>query len=243
MRKLFWRVLLASALGAATSASAVAGELKLSIGNGRVTLIAQDVPLRQILTEWARIGQTRFVNADKLTGPALTLQLVDVPEKQALDIVLHTASGYMAAPRPAGTAGASMYDRIMILPTSRPPAVSASATPPPFTRPPMPQPQPQPVDDDDGEPRDQGVVAPPNMMPQGLPQPGMMPPTNVPGQPPQPYPGMLPQPGQQVPAGQQVPMTAPRPGMLPAPTPGTPGNPYQPYPQQPPVVKKPGGGQ
>ena len=80
MKKLFFRVLIASALVTA-STSAWAGELKLTIANGRVTLIAQEVPLRQILTEWARVGQTRIVNAEKLAGPPLTLQLVDVPEK------------------------------------------------------------------------------------------------------------------------------------------------------------------
>jgi hypothetical protein len=250
MKKLFFRVLIASALVTA-SASAWAGELKLTIANGRVTLIAQEVPLRQILTEWARVGETRIVNAEKLVGPPLTLQLVDVPEKEALDIVLHSASGYVAAPRAASASGASQYDRIMILATSRAPAVSASgSTPPPFTRPQMPQPPIQPpVDDDDGEPGDQGPVPPPGMLPTTMPQPGMMPatgipPTGMPPQPgmqPQPYPGVLQQPGQQ-----QVPMTAPRPGMLPTPTPGTPGNPYQPYPQQaqPPQQppRRPGGG-
>ncbi len=235
MKKLLFRALFASALIAAASPSAFAGELKLSIGNGRVTLIAQDVPLRQILAEWARVGQTRIVNAEKVVGPPLTLQLVDVPEKQALDIVLHSASGYMAAPRAAGMAGASLYDRIMILATSRAPAATASTTPPPFTRP-MPQPQIQPPpDDDDGEPGDQGVVPPPGVMPTTMPQPGMMPPQNAPAGV-QPYPGATPQPGQ------HVPMTAPRPGMLPTPATGTPGNPYQPYPPQPPT-RKPGGGE
>lgn len=244
MKKLFLRMLIASALVMA-STSAWAGELKLTIANGRVTLIAQEVPLRQILTEWARVGQTRIVNAEKLAGPPLTLQLVDVSEKEALDIVLHSASGYVAAPRAASASGASQYDRIMILATSRAPAVSASGgTPPPFTRPQMPQPPIQPpIDDDDGEPGDQGPVPPPGMLPTTLPQPGMMP-TGIPPQPgvqPQPYPGVLQQPGQQ-----QVPMTAPRPGMLPAPAPGTPGNPYQPFPQQtqPPQQppRRPGGG-
>jgi hypothetical protein len=235
MRKLFSSALLASVLVAATSASAVAGDLKLSFANGRVTLIAQDVPVRQILSEWARVGQTQFVNAEKMLGPTLTLQLVNVPEKQALDIVLHTASGYMAAPRPVGTTGASLYDRVMILATSRPPTQSASITPPPFTRPPLPQPPPQLADDDAGEPGEQGVVPPPGMV-----QPGVMPPNtaNAPGMQPPPYPGPMPQTG----TVQQVPMTAPRPGMLPTPPTGTPGNPYQPYPQ-PPVVRRPGGGQ
>ena len=242
MKKLLYRVLFASALVAAASAPGVAGELKLSIGNGRVTLIAQDVPLQQILAEWARVGQTRIINGEKVVGPSLTLQLVDVPEKQALDILLHSASGYVAAPRANALAGASVFDRVMILATSRPPATSASTTPPPFGRP-VPQPLIQPpVDDDDGEPGDQGVVVPPpGTVPPTMAQPGMMQPGFQPP-PPQQFPGVLQQPAQ------QVPMTAPRPGMLPAPAPGTPGNPYQPYPAQPnpnpnPNTRKPGGGQ
>ncbi|MEP6917534.1 MAG: hypothetical protein ABJC89_17920, partial [Acidobacteriota bacterium] len=48
-------------LAGAIAPLAQAGELKLTIGNGRATLIAQDVPLRQILAEWARLGQTTIV--------------------------------------------------------------------------------------------------------------------------------------------------------------------------------------
>lgn len=236
MKTLSQFALLACLAWAACPLSAAAGDLKLSIAGGKVTLIAQDVPLSQILTEWSRLGRTVFVNGDKLTGPAVTLQLVEVPEKQALDLLLRSASGYMAALRPAGTDGASLYDRVMILATSRPPAVSASAAPPPaFARPPVVQPQPVPVDDDEGEPTDQGAPQPGVAPPMTMPQPGMMP------QPPQgaqpQYPGGTPQPPQQ-----QVPATAPRPGMMPVPTPVTPGNPYQTFPPQT-VVKKPGGEQ
>jgi hypothetical protein len=47
------------------ASTASAGELTLSIRDGRVTLVARDVPLRQILAEWARVGRTRIVNADR----------------------------------------------------------------------------------------------------------------------------------------------------------------------------------
>lgn len=202
-------------------------ELKLSMANGRVTLVARDVPVRQILAEWARIGDTRIVNGDKLMGPPVTLELVDYPEGRALDLILRQAAGYMAAPRPANSAGASVYDRIMILPTSRPPAVTAVATPPAYNRNLMPQPMPQPVEDDDREPADQGAVPPPGMVPQGMPFPGQPP---LPG-------------AQQGPQQQQPVFTAPRPGMVPPPTPqpGAP-NPYAPpgtRPQVPPG--RPGG--
>ena len=58
------RLALATVLISGCASVASAGDLKLTIDNGRVTLIAQDVPLRQILDEWARIGKTTIVNAD-----------------------------------------------------------------------------------------------------------------------------------------------------------------------------------
>ena len=238
------RGLVAAAVALTAGASpAFAQELKLTMADGRVTLVAQDVPVRQILAEWARVGGTRIVNGEKLVGPPVTLQLIDYPEGRALDVLLREAAGYMAAPRPAHAEGVSVYDRILILPTSRPPVVTASATPPPFNRnmmqQPMPQPVPAVVEDDEGEPGDQGAVPPPGMVPQGqaAPMPGM-----------QPYPaGAPPVPGQQP----QPILTAPRPGMVPQAPPGTvpqaapPGapNPYAPgaRPQAPPG--RPGSGQ
>ena len=98
-----------------------AGELDLSIARGRVTLTASEVPLGEVLAEWARIGDTQFVDPDQLTGPPVTLQLVDVPEADALRILLRSASGYLAAPRAAGLPGASVYDRVLIMASSRGP--------------------------------------------------------------------------------------------------------------------------
>jgi len=110
-----------------------AQQLRLEISGGRVTLDATAVPARQILAEWARIGGTRIVGGDKVTGAPLTLKLVNVTERQALDIILRNAAGFMAAPRlAAATPGASTFDRIMILATSSvapPPAVAGRTTP------------------------------------------------------------------------------------------------------------------
>jgi hypothetical protein len=92
--------------------------LTLRISDGRVTLHAQNVPARTILAEWARVGGARIVNADRVAGAPLTLDLEGVSERQALDIVLRGVSGYVVAAREPGVAGASMFDRIMILPTS-----------------------------------------------------------------------------------------------------------------------------
>jgi hypothetical protein len=103
--------------------------LKLEISGGVVNLEATSVPVRQILAEWARIGGTKVVGGEKIPGAPLTLKLVDLPERQALDIILRNVAGYMAAPRlAAATPGASSYDRIVILPTSTAVATAAPAT-------------------------------------------------------------------------------------------------------------------
>jgi hypothetical protein len=137
------RVFLAGSLMLGGAAPAMADQLQLSIHDGRVTLIARDVPVRQILAEWARIGKTTIVNGDQVVGPPVTLHLVDVPEAQALDALLRTASGYMAAPRTEEAADASRFDRIFILASSEAPAGGpAAAAAMPGQPGVLPQPQP-----------------------------------------------------------------------------------------------------
>jgi hypothetical protein len=106
---------------------ALAGDVTVTMKDGRVTVNAENAPVRQILQEWARVGQTKIVGAERLAGAPLTLQLVEVPERQALETLLRAASGYMAAPRAVPVQNASMYDRILILPTSIAPPATASA--------------------------------------------------------------------------------------------------------------------
>ncbi len=230
MKKLILRCVFLAALAAAVAAPASAGELKLSMQDGRVTIYADNVPLRQILQEWARIGQAKIVNAEKLIGPNVTLLLVNVSEREALDVILRSANGYIAAPRPTALAGAAMFDRITIFVSSKPaPTQSASAAPPvpTFQRPPQP--------DDTDEPIN--VAVPPQMInPANGQFPGM--PPNMPPQLQQ-----IQQMQQQMQQNQGLsapgmsPLTAPRPGALPQPAvPGGVPNPYQP------TVIKPGGG-
>jgi hypothetical protein len=234
MQKLFGCVLMVYAI-AVPAGTAEAGDLNLTIANGRVTLIAHDVTIRQILDEWERVGQTRIVNGDKLLGAPITIELRDVPEAKALETILRSAAGYLVALRAAGSVGASNYDRILILPTSRAPVVAAAPAAAPFNRP-TPPPQTMPVENDDepapavGQPPMPTAGQPfPGPPPQGAQQPGMH-------QPVMQQPGMS-QPAMQQPGTQQPVTTLPRPGQLP-PAPNTPGNPYQP--NQP--VRPPGGG-
>lgn len=116
-------------------------QVRVTISDGLVTMSAKDATIRQILTEWARVGQTRIVNLDRLSGAPLSLELTEVPEAQALETVLRSVSGYLAAPRASALPNASRYDRIFLLAsssgtTSRPSAPPPSApafAPPPFT--------------------------------------------------------------------------------------------------------------
>ena len=150
-------------------------EVHLTISDGRVTLNAAGATVREILIEWAKVGQTKIVNAERVTGGPITLQLTNVPEEQALDVILRSVSGYVAAPRPIVNPGASRFDRILIMPTSTPPRVVAAApSPPGFPQPQFPNRAQLPADDDDGPrnvvtPNPRGPVY--NTFPQPL-QPG-----------------------------------------------------------------------
>ena len=234
MKKFFCCCALAAVLVPASATVALAGDLSLTIANGRVTLVARDVTVRQILAEWARVGQTKIVNGEKMMGGPVTMELRDVPESKALETLLRAAAGYMVTPRLDGRVGMSSYDAVVILATSRPPVVTASA-PPSFNQSPRPQPVMPQVDDGRGDPDDD-----------------QQPPQPQPGPPGQQFPGQ-PVPGP-TPTGQQPqqfrntpgPMTSPVPGQLPAP-PATPANPYQPQPgTRPPTTPgqpaRPGGG-
>lgn len=242
------RIHIAAGLALAASLTFVTqarAEVHLTIRDGRVTLNAAGATAHEILVEWAKIGQTKIVNAERIAGAPMTLQLTNVPEEQALDVILRAVSGYVAAPRPIVNAGASRFDRILIMPPSTPPRAAAAAPQPPsFPQPQFPNPAQLPVDDDDGPrnvvtPNPRGPIF--NTFPQQLqqgnpfpPQPGAGPqvnpttPQGTPGAPASANPG-------QMPVGVAVP------GMIYQPPPPQPGQPIlQPFPGQPNPQLQPG---
>src|SRR4051812_26953356 len=163
MRTLIFTAALAISALAAAPASA---DVQLSINAGRVTISARNATVGQILAEWARVGQTKIVNAERIPGVPITIELANVPEREALQVLLRSVSGYVAAPRAQMIANASQFDRILVMPTSSParPASPASATPgvPTFQQPQFTPPPPR-VDDDDDD-------ADPPVPPAGVPQ-------------------------------------------------------------------------
>jgi hypothetical protein len=132
------------------AASTSSAEVQLSIRDGRVTLVATNATVRQILTEWARVGQTKIVNVDRIPGGPLTLQFTNLPEQEALDILLRSVTGYMAAPRPVPVATLSHYDRILVLATAATPRVPVAAAPASVQRTSFPP--PTAADDNDEQP-------------------------------------------------------------------------------------------
>ena len=191
------RILLTLAMSCVLTAPAAAQQLTMTFNNGLVTVDAASVPVRTILNEWAKRGGTKVLGVERVTGAPLTVKLIDVPESQALEVLLRSVAGYMAAPRSTGE-GASIYDRILVMATSSAPAPAAAARPPanpnamPGTQRFVP-PQRQPSDDDERAEEDPNPPNPPVFTFPGAPgqsgQPGAFvnqPQGNMNGQPMQP---------------------------------------------------------
>jgi hypothetical protein len=232
------------------AAGPAAADVQLQMHDGQVTLVAKDATLRQILTEWARVGRTKIVNLERVPGGPLTLELRNVSEQEALDVLLRTLSGYMAAPRDLNTPDASLYDRIILIPTSSAPRPTTTPTAQaPFQQPTFQQrPVPSPNDDDrDDDQPSPNVAQPPPQRPvfPTFPQPQVVSPQGgpvttpgglMPPPPPQGIPNAVP-PGTPQPAPNTTPGSQPSapftgartPGMIvqPPPQPGQTVNPGQ----------------
>ena len=182
------RLVVGIGLVLAWAGSAAAQSVTLEFkDDGHVKLVTQNATISAILAEWARRGHTSIVNGERIPGPPLTLELEDVPERQALAILLRDVSGYVSAVRDTPMPGASAYDRILIVPTSR---VTPGSTAQPS---PAAQAAAQALqnnidnDDDAPPPPPPGQRVPPVNLPPGvrLPQqqePNRLPPTEEPEQ-------------------------------------------------------------
>lgn len=223
--------------------STASADVQLTMKDGRVSLVAKDATVRQILTEWARVGQTKIVNVERVPGGPVTLELINVPEAQALEVLLRSLSGYITAPRAVEAATLSRFDRIILIPTLAAARPSTGSPPPPaFQQAPQINLQAPDDDGDDNQPTPP-AGAPPIRGPvfNSFPQPQVVNP-----QAPVPQPGAAVAP--QAPATQGQPAapatypgmpTAPYggvavPGMVAPPPPAAPGTPGQP-------VRRPGG--
>jgi hypothetical protein len=137
-----------SAAGRASGALPPASSMSpaVSLHNGLVSVTAKNATLSEILKAWASAGETTIVSADGVTTARVTLNLVDVPEEEALALLLRSMSGYLVVRRSDARAGTSHFARIVILPTSvgdQHSAVGPASSEALFT--PAPPPQPAPV--------------------------------------------------------------------------------------------------
>jgi hypothetical protein len=235
--------------GVVVPAAGAAPSVRLTIRDGSVWLAADRATASEILAEWARVGQTRIINGERVPGGPMTLELNGVPEQQALEVVLRSASGFLALGRTMARADAmtSRFERILVLPASTappasvaPPAVGPVAGVPVNVPPPAPQVPQMPPGATPGAAAPQRVIGA-----DGLPLPDDQ--EDAPPRPPAGAmpPGFAPPPVQGVPgapgANPATPGTNPAaPGTTPVspagvPTPGM----IVPTPQQPPVAPVP----
>jgi hypothetical protein len=123
------RLTLCAALLLGCAGPAAAQGVKLEFTGGLVNLTVQNAPARAVLAEWARLGGTQIVNGNNVTGAPMTLELNGVTERYALEVILRSVPGYIVSARPApGVGGASAFDRVMIMPTTRAVAPASGAT-------------------------------------------------------------------------------------------------------------------
>ncbi len=225
--------------------------VQLSLRDGRLTLVAVDATPAQIFDAWSRAGGVQVMNAERMPSAPLTLTIQNVPEEQALDTVLRAVTGYMARRRPSPAPGASVFDRIIILPTpasDRPattPALTAAGRTAPTAAPPAIFPQGPGVGrliGADGQPMedDQADAPPPPFNGGDVPQPGprnpaqprVMPQPQQGSEPPQTtttgtaQPGVSAAPGVPQSGATAAPTGVSRPGMV-VPTPAAPQQPQQ----------------
>jgi hypothetical protein len=242
-------LILSAAFSLATAWPAAAQNLKVEFHEGRVSVDATAVPVRTILTEWGKVGGTKIVGAEKIAGSPLTVKLIDVTEAQALETILRSVAGYMAAPRNTGE-GLSMYDRILVMATTSAPPPATAARPTPANNnaafngtqrfvPPRQNQQQEPPEQDEQPEQDENPPGPPvfTFPPPGqngfnAPQNGAQPTTVI--NPSTAGPGIVPAPEQP-----QAPVGVSRPGMMVAPPPPPPNQPNQPGM----IRRPPGGGQ
>lgn len=147
-------LLIASALSFSSPGGAFADDFWMLFQNRRVTVTARDMTVSQILDRWSKIGGTVVLNGAAIQSGPVTLQLTDVSERDALDILLRGAAGYIVVDRDDDSTGASSIGKILILPRSATPrdqpmtnavAFAASSNTQPVEQtfvPPAPEPEP-----------------------------------------------------------------------------------------------------
>ena len=112
-RLTFWSLAFAIALCPAI-AGAQTPRVSLVLDERGVTLDARDATLREVLSEWERVGGMKVLNAEVLGERRVTLQLNAVAEREALDIVLRDLAGYVLGLRAASANALSEFGTLVL---------------------------------------------------------------------------------------------------------------------------------
>ena len=132
-RLTFWSLAFAIALCPAI-AGAQTPRVSLVLDERGVTLDARDATLREVLSEWERVGGMKVLNAEVLGERRVTLQLNAVAEREALDIVLRDLAGYVLGLRAASANALSEYGTLVLaVAGGQAPRGPSPILPPPIT--------------------------------------------------------------------------------------------------------------
>jgi len=112
-RSTFWSLAFAIALYPAI-AGAQTSHVSLVLDERGVTLDAREATLREVFSEWERVGGMKVLNAEVLGERRVTLQLTAVGEREALDILLRDFGGYVLGVRSANPGGLSQFGTLVL---------------------------------------------------------------------------------------------------------------------------------
>jgi glycosyltransferase involved in cell wall biosynthesis len=116
VRGLAASVLMAAGIASGGAIEGAAARLQIMFADGHVSLSAHGVTVQQVLQEWERVGRTQVDHPEAVPTKLLDIDLNDVPEEEALGVLLRSAGGFMVMPAPAPSQTTSHFGRILIVP-------------------------------------------------------------------------------------------------------------------------------
>jgi hypothetical protein len=105
--------------------------LRLALAAGRVSISADRVSLAEILAEYSRIGGVRIEAPAGFSAVPVSIELSNVPERQAFETLLRGVAGFVVVPAPVdGRMTSSEFARVVIVPNGGPDSRKAAAVSP-----------------------------------------------------------------------------------------------------------------
>jgi hypothetical protein len=80
-----------------------------------MTVVAESVALRTVVLEWARVGGVRLVDPQHVSLAPVSIELRDLPEGEALKVLLRTLPGYLLQKRSVGSEGSSLFEKLAVM--------------------------------------------------------------------------------------------------------------------------------